>query len=130
PCARCVHPSLSGPVMRSRTCRGRAGMRAAGAPHATRARVDSAARARRFAGRTGGFMKRATRLIPSITLGVVLVGAMTPAWAEPGRVPGQAVEARLAKHVTPAVRSDVMVFGTAHLRAFEDKLEPRHVEQT
>lgn len=75
-------------------------------------------------------MKQAIHAVLSISLGILLAGAVPPALAESAVAPGGAVEAKLAEHVTPAVRSDVMVVGTAHLRAFEDKLEHRHLEET
>ena len=50
--------------------------------------------------------------------------------ADAGKRPSQAVEDRLGPHVTPRVQSEVMVFGTWHLAAFRDWMEPRHIEDT
>lgn len=46
------------------------------------------------------------------------------------RSPARAVEDRLSGHVTPRVQSEVMVFGSWHLAAFRDWLEPWHLEGT
>ncbi|MGO1541159.1 MAG: DUF5694 domain-containing protein [Luteimonas sp.] len=44
--------------------------------------------------------------------------------------PGQAVEEGLGQYVTPRVQSEVMVFGSWHLAAFRDWLEPQQLEGT
>src|SRR5690606_29180508 len=75
-------------------------------------------------------MDRRLRVIRSIALGCALGTLALPTFAATTPAPGQAVDAVLSAHVAPGVRSDVMVFGTAHLRAFEGKLEPRHMEET
>lgn len=75
-------------------------------------------------------MDRRRRVIRSIALGCALGTLALPTFAATTPAPGQAVDAVLSAHVAPGVRSDVMVFGTAHLRAFEGKLEPRHMEET
>ncbi len=56
-------------------------------------------------------------------------GAASPSVAADAP-PGASVETVLGTHVTPDFRSDVMVFGTLHLSAFRDWLQPAHLQDT
>src|SRR5690554_4354471 len=71
------------------------------------------------------------RLASVLTIALAMHAAQAAEGVETAaRSPAQAVEDRLSEHVTPRVQSEVMVFGSWHLAAFRDWLEPRHMQGT
>ncbi|WP_345776242.1 DUF5694 domain-containing protein [Luteimonas salinisoli] len=69
-----------------------------------------------------------------LALAMALTMPFAPATAQDatgrGHRPGQAVEEGLRAYVSPRVQSEIMVFGTWHLSAFREWLEPRHLDGT
>ena len=63
-------------------------------------------------------------------LALAVAGSAASPGAAADAPPGASVETALAAHVAPDFRNDIMVFGTVHLSAFRDWLQPEHLQDT